>query len=49
MDTGIFLQLRKFIGLDNFVNLFTTDRLFFSIGPSGQGRTAPDGVTLAPG
>ena len=35
LDTGIFLQLRKFVGLDNFVNLFTKDRLFFSVGPSG--------------
>ena len=35
MDTGIFLQLRRFIGIDNFVNLFTKDRLFFNIGPTG--------------
>jgi alpha-glucoside transport system permease protein len=35
MDTGIFLQLRKFVGLDNFVNLFTKDRLFFSVGQGG--------------
>jgi alpha-glucoside transport system permease protein len=35
LDTGIFLQLRKFVGLDNFVDLFTKDRLFFSIGPAG--------------
>ena len=35
LDTGIFLQLKKFVGLDNFVNLFTKDRLFFSISPNG--------------
>lgn len=35
MDTGIFLQLRRFVGLDNYVNLFTNDRLFFSVGPKG--------------
>ncbi len=35
LDTGPFLQLRKFIGLDNYINLFTTDRLFFAIGPGG--------------
>ncbi|MFN8630941.1 MAG: sugar ABC transporter permease [Chloroflexota bacterium] len=35
LDTGVFLQLRKFIGLDNYINLFTKDRLFFSIGPNG--------------
>lgn len=35
LDTGVFLQLRKFVGLDNYINLFTKDRLFFSIGPNG--------------
>lgn len=35
LDTGIFLQLRKFVGLDNYINLFTKDRLFFSAGPNG--------------
>jgi alpha-glucoside transport system permease protein len=35
LDTGIFLQLRRFVGIDNYVNLFTKDRLFFNIGPNG--------------
>lgn len=35
LDTGLFLQLRRFIGIDNYVNLFTKDRLFFTIGPNG--------------
>jgi alpha-glucoside transport system permease protein len=31
LDLGMFLQLQKFIGLDNYVNLFTKDRLFFNL------------------
>jgi alpha-glucoside transport system permease protein len=31
LDRGMFLQLQKFIGLDNYVNLFTKDRLFFNL------------------
>ncbi len=31
LDQGLFLQLQKFIGIDNYVNLFTKDRLFFNI------------------
>jgi alpha-glucoside transport system permease protein len=31
LDLGMFLQLQKFIGVDNYVNLFTKDRLFFNL------------------
>jgi len=35
LDTGLFLQLQRFIGIDNYVNLFTKDRLFFELDAGG--------------